>query len=376
VMCTSEYKRKADGNIGGVGRETQQYKHYLSDPDQEHVIPVIIEEGEISGMIPSVFPKNPLCIDLSASTDFEQSFQQLVSILQGVRPVRPPFSELHSLLQCSRADFSGFEEFRPGIQDDITTGIAKRAFVLAKEIVKFSDESPYWFDASSDMELLSGISDNVIEFSNALTNKDAAIDLLSVLWRINTNISEHEIASRIAQHAIDIGESDKDNPNYGMRYLHLCYQKAMSLHSIGNLDKALDLYNVLVANQENCMALHPAMALEVMLCKGNIHHLKKQLRFAIEIYEHVIDEVDRISILGVGGQVLKFRACRASRAAAHSIGEEVLEMKYKDLQASIIRDIPELPHVTDSAELSIGITDENQFYPPNRVRTMVAVRGH
>ena len=107
VMCTSEYKRKADGNIGGVGRETQQYKHYLSDPDQEHVIPVIIEEGEISGMIPSVFPKNPLCIDLSASTDFEQSFQQLVSILQGVRPVRPPFSELHSLLQCSRADFSG-----------------------------------------------------------------------------------------------------------------------------------------------------------------------------------------------------------------------------------------------------------------------------
>lgn len=376
VMCTSEYKRKADNNVGGVGYEMQQYRHHLSDPKQEYILPIIIEQGDKNELIPQAFPKNPYCVDLSKPDSFEENFQSLVSFLQGVRPARPIYSELNALIYYTNSDF-------PGLPEDLVGTFRESMTSYVSSVVSKIRRMPYelgiHIDSSKSIELLEKISESIVEFSDNLTNKDIAIDLLSLLWGANKDMQKHKRALRIIQHAITIGESDTQNTNYKVRFLALSYQKAISLHSLDRLNEALSIYETIVSDQSNCDILHPVVVFYAMLYKGHIHYLSKEFNRSIKVYEHLIENID-------GGlasevefikdlEVLRYLALNALLIVAKDIPNESVYDRYKKLQNDFMKNNKCLSEIPDIEKVNNGMMSPKPFYPPQLILPVRCLKG-
>ncbi|MBR1754464.1 TIR domain-containing protein, partial [bacterium] len=100
VICTKDYKEKADKRKGGVGTETQIITSELYDKiEQTKFIPVIAEQGEKFDSYMPVYIKNRIGFDLSKNETFEDEYEKLLrAIIDRPKYRKPKLGTLPSYL--------------------------------------------------------------------------------------------------------------------------------------------------------------------------------------------------------------------------------------------------------------------------------------
>ena len=122
VICTTEYKTRADLVKGNVGKEAVHLRNLINnDPYQERVIPVIVEVSECpKALLPNFFPDNTYYSDLSNEINFDgNESKMLTNHIQGIHPLKPKQSELDTLISYSLGEYPGLPKELIGINKNI-----------------------------------------------------------------------------------------------------------------------------------------------------------------------------------------------------------------------------------------------------------------
>ena len=288
VFCTIKYKEKADNNEGGVGQEAKTYKDIVKDnPNQEYVIPIIIEPGiQAKELLPNIFPRNTYYFDLSNDLKFtnEQS-QDLIQYLQGIRPRKPQTSVLEALVTYTLANFPGLP--KPLIdlfKQEMSKWIVSTFTSSFGNMIIFNT----WIDLRNEYEILEKLAPNIIEFTDSLSNPYVTIDLLSIFWKYFDNIPNNVDALKIIERALYVVDNIKDkNTNTQRIKLYIEFKRAISLHRMDLLDDALKIFNS-ITEEESQDLLDPVTVFYAALYAGHIYKLKQFIPESNKSYNDVI----------------------------------------------------------------------------------------
>ena len=97
IICTPQYKKKADARLGGVGYESNLVAGELYTKRNERKYIPILRRGKMKDAIPS-FLIGKYAINLSEKQekhDYEQEFHKLIITLKGEREKKP---EIHTAI--------------------------------------------------------------------------------------------------------------------------------------------------------------------------------------------------------------------------------------------------------------------------------------
>ena len=393
IMCTKEYKKRADDiqSSTGVQYEINSIEKYLNNPKQDIIIPVIIENTDsIKDVIPNIFYKkmsNPYYVNFSKLDSFKESiFIELVYNLQGIKSQKLLYSELEALVSYTKAPFLGLpNDLLEIFRQEMTKYVLKIVTDIKKSKDKIQNIIPYHmsdkFDIDNNLNNLEEISKSVIDFSNYLSDKSVAIDLLSLLWFISKEKSKHQTALNFIEKAISIEKFDKEHKRYKERYLTLIYQKALSLHSLKELNKANEIYTMIVSNQDNCDILPIPIVLECMLYKGHINCIQKEYDESIKVYNHMISVIDEFfekKEVFIELEILKLRAINALQDISKVSNNTDLENEYKNIKLEFMKNTKFISKIHPIDMVNNGVNSPNKCYPAELmlpVRTFKRIEG-
>ena len=103
IICTPLYKEKSDSRKGGVGYEGHIISGELLTTHNEHKFIPVFRKGNPSEVLP-IFLSGKLGVDLSGNSDYEDSYQDLVTTIYGARkkPMigkKPEYIDGHSAVK-------------------------------------------------------------------------------------------------------------------------------------------------------------------------------------------------------------------------------------------------------------------------------------
>lgn len=297
VLCTPEYKRRADDdkNVTGVSREVEMYKVFLKEPNQNYVIPIILK-GDSESSLPNVF-KNQIMTsyvnlsridildtDPSRKDIINDEFTKLVNILQGIYPRQTMLSELEAAIHYISAEL-------PALNDTISTNFKRD---LTNRIVELCEQAHNtllnlgsWLNLSSEIKAMEAAlnkmpTEKLLEYPNAI------IKLLIFLSKWYDYIGgKNEKAFETITKAIEIAQSDKTDKYYKLREHELLFQKAITLHKLDRLEEALTIYISLLRED-----LNPRIAFNAGIYAGHIYSLHENFEEADKFYNIVVEEFE------------------------------------------------------------------------------------
>jgi len=291
VMCTTEYKLRADSGKGNVGKEAVYIKTLINNnPFQERIIPIIIDASENpKSLLPNFFPTNTYYADISKEPLFDGSeTKNLVEHIRGIRPFRPLQSHLETLVSYALSEL-------PGMPRDVI-GIYKQE--TDKKIYEFCRESydnmlriGYWLDLRDETRAIEQIYSDLQYFSDYIPDYNLVISTYILLWELKDKDISHNAISPLAiiENAIELLNRNNSDPLFPFRKLILEYRKAISLHRKDRFDEALVIYDELMLDDsQEILDSEPIVFFTAALYSAKIYKHLGSLIQANKLFKNVI----------------------------------------------------------------------------------------
>ncbi|OFY43676.1 MAG: hypothetical protein A2X18_09535 [Bacteroidetes bacterium GWF2_40_14] len=291
VICTTEYKARADLHVGSVGKEAIELRKLIKDnPFQEKVIPVIIEESKNpKSLLPDFFPENTFYSDLSKEFNFDKiETQKLVEHIRGVRPLKPKLSELETLVSYALSEYPGLPKELIGKTkqntDDLIYNYCRDSYVKMLEL-------GIWLNLSKEIESIEKIYTDLQYFSDYIPDIDLVIRIYLLLWELKDKDMSHSPISALSiiESAIAFSDKKKSDPQFPYLRLILNYRKAVSLHRQNRFEEALSLYEeLMLESSQKILDSDPLIFFNAALYATKIYKYIGKLFEANSLFRDVI----------------------------------------------------------------------------------------
>lgn len=194
VMCSKKYRERIDQTGTGVAREYSVYAKYLLKPDQEFVLPVLIEKVvDYRSILPPPLSE-PIYIDLSENQTI--AIANLASTLQGVRPRKPLASSLEAAVSYCLTNYSGIPL---ELESQIKETIGRYVVEECRRALDFVKNIGLWTEMSIEVDSITRVIEHAPLFLDFLPDPRHGIAFSESIWRLCDELGHNEKGLKVAK---------------------------------------------------------------------------------------------------------------------------------------------------------------------------------
>lgn len=363
VICNADYYEKTNNINTGVGKETVEIaKIYNDDPNQYRILPVLIDVGSTIEHLPDYFLKGIYYVDLREDENLEgKNLQSLINHLQGVHPIKPPKSEIDTLLSYASGKFPGLPKFLTGY---IKQEIDRQIFNICDQTLSLMLSRRTWLDTIKEEYAINKIYTDFSYFLDYIPDVDLVLKTHLLLWTYYDLMPDNRKCLELMESALDISERFRSKGNYSGRTLYLKYHKAVSLHRLNMIDQAFEIYDMLTGNESQDILNQNGSIIHIYasLYKGHTYMLLKKDELANKEYRNLIKTCD-VAFSGSVLSDIREKLNEIYYCAHYSISNRIHEEESK---------LKELEKTNDDL-FQIFMTNCRSYYPYQHMMRIMIV---